>query len=124
MTKIKRVLSLFILAAIVTAFLSCNFGNTQPIKQYLNYWSEAVTIGRLEVASETTVSMAGDLGWELEVGTVESGSTSVGIWAKVGDLQSYTVALSTIMFLLQSVSSSAYEAGYQLHLAELNYQTY
>ena len=55
MTKFKRVLSLFILAAILTAFLSCNFGNTQPIKQYLNYWSEAVTIGRLEVTSETTV---------------------------------------------------------------------
>ncbi|MBP5568036.1 MAG: hypothetical protein J6X54_02300 [Treponema sp.] len=55
MTKFKRVLSLFILAAIVTAFLSCNFGNTQPIKQYLNYWSEAVTIGRVEVTSETTV---------------------------------------------------------------------
>ena len=46
------------------------------------------------------------------------------IMSKVGDLQSYTVALSTIMFLLQSVSSSAYEAGYQLHLAELNYQNY
>lgn len=37
------------------------------------------------------------------------------------DLQGYTVALSSIMFLLQSVSYTAYEAGYSLHLAEISY---
>ena len=46
------------------------------------------------------------------------------IMQEVGDLQSTTVALSTVMFLLQSASSSAYEAGYQLHLAELNFNNY
>ena len=46
------------------------------------------------------------------------------IMQEVGDLQSFTVALSTIMFLLQSTSSAAYEAGYQIHLAELNFQNY
>lgn len=46
------------------------------------------------------------------------------IMQDVGDLQSTNVALSTVMFLLQSASSSAYEAGYQLHLAELNFNNY
>ena len=46
------------------------------------------------------------------------------IMQEVGDLQSYNVALSTVMFLLQSASSAAYEAGYKIHLAELNFQNY
>lgn len=46
------------------------------------------------------------------------------IMKEVGDLQSNTVALSTVMFLLQSASSAAYEAGYKIHLAELNFQNY
>ena len=46
------------------------------------------------------------------------------IMQEVGDLQSNNVALSTIMFLLQSTSFAAYEAGYQIHLAELNFQNY
>jgi hypothetical protein len=46
------------------------------------------------------------------------------IMQEVGDLQSTNVALSTVMFLLQSASSAAYEAGYQIHLAELNFQNY
>jgi hypothetical protein len=39
----------------------------------------------------------------------------------ISDLQCYSVALSSIMFLLQSTSYTAYEAGYTLHLAELSY---
>lgn len=40
---------------------------------------------------------------------------------KVSDLQCYTVALSSLMFLLQSASYTAYEAGYSVHMAEVNY---
>lgn len=46
------------------------------------------------------------------------------IMSDVSDLQSYNVALSSVMFLLQTASFSAYEAGYQLHLAELAYNNY
>ena len=46
------------------------------------------------------------------------------IMHEVGNLQSINVALSTVMFLLQSASSAAYEAGYKLHLAELDFQNY
>jgi hypothetical protein len=37
------------------------------------------------------------------------------------NLQAYTVALSSIMLLLQSASYTAYEAGYTLHTAEISY---
>lgn len=46
------------------------------------------------------------------------------VMQEVADLQCYSVALSTVMFLLQSVSYSAYEAGYTLHLAELSHNNY
>ena len=55
MTKIKRVLSLFSITTILFTFLSCNFDNTRPIKEYLDYWSNNVTVGKVDVASETTV---------------------------------------------------------------------
>ena len=55
MTKIKRVLSLFSITTILFTFLSCNFNNTRPIKEYLDYWSNNVTVGKVDVASETTV---------------------------------------------------------------------
>ena len=37
------------------------------------------------------------------------------------NLQVYTVALSSIMLLLQAASYTAYEAGYALHTAEISY---
>jgi hypothetical protein len=37
------------------------------------------------------------------------------------NLQAYTVALSSIMLLLQAASYTAYEAGYALHTAEISY---
>jgi len=37
-------------------------------------------------------------------------------------LQAYTIALSSIMLLLQSASYTAYEAGYALHMAEISYK--
>ena len=43
------------------------------------------------------------------------------VMKSVADLQCYAVALSSIMFLLQSASYTAYEAGYALHLAEVSY---
>lgn len=55
MTKFKRVLSLFSITTILFTFLSCNFDNTRPIKEYLDYWSNNVTVGKVDVASETTV---------------------------------------------------------------------
>lgn len=46
------------------------------------------------------------------------------VMQKVADLQCMSVALSTVMFLLQAVSYSAYESGYQIHLAELSHNNY
>gem|GEM_PF-1224743 len=51
----KRALSLFSMMYLLFTVLSCDISYNEPVKEYLEYWSKAVTIGRYEVASETTV---------------------------------------------------------------------
>lgn len=51
----KRALSLFSMIYLLFTVLSCDISYNEPVKEYLEYWSKAVTIGRYEVASETTV---------------------------------------------------------------------
>ena len=55
MKKMKRALSLFSMMYLLFTVLSCDISYNEPVKEYLEYWSKAVTIGRYEVASETTV---------------------------------------------------------------------
>lgn len=55
MKKMKRALSLFSMIYLLFTVLSCDISYNEPVKEYLEYWSKAVTIGRYEVASETTV---------------------------------------------------------------------
>ena len=55
MKKIKRALSLFSVITALFLALSCDITFNEPVREYLEYWSKSVTVGKYEVASETTV---------------------------------------------------------------------
>ncbi|MBR5933554.1 MAG: hypothetical protein IK002_06150 [Treponema sp.] len=55
MNKMKRVWSLFSVITVMFVFLSCDISYNEPVKEYFEYWAKSVTVGRYDIASETTV---------------------------------------------------------------------
>ncbi|MCR5613390.1 hypothetical protein [Treponema sp.] len=52
----KKCILFSFLSVFIFLFASCDLTFNAPVRQYLEYWSQAVTVGRYEVASETTVA--------------------------------------------------------------------